>query len=43
MIFAVSTFWQAFINLIGWMTLVLVWVLSLELAAKPGSHLNADR
>ena len=40
MIFAVSTFWQTFIILIVWIPLLLLWVISLEVAAERGS--NAD-
>ena len=43
MIFAVSTFWQAFINLIAWIPLVLLWVFFVEPAAERGSKPNADR
>lgn len=43
MIFAVSTFWQTFIILIVWIPLLLLWVISPEVAAERGSNAHAYR
>ena len=43
MIFAVSTFWQTFIILIVWIPLLLLWVISLEVAAERGSNVDVYR
>ena len=43
MMFAPSTSWQAFINLIVWVPTILLCVFALEPAAGRGPNPNADR